>query len=353
MTTTMDRYEANWEVVANGWRAHVQGAAQPVPSVLDAIKAARAETHDLSDQLLPAFTVVDRSGEPVGRVHDGDAVICFNFRGDRTIELSRAFTEGGEFRGFDRGEVPDVFYAGMTLYDGDTNIPANRLVEPEVLSDTVSEVLCARGVTQFTCAETQKFGHVTYFWNGNRSERFDPSLELYEEVPSDQVPFDQRPWMKSGETCDAVLGALDTGRYRFLRTNFAGGDMVGHTGVFDSAVLAVEAVDLAIGRIDSRVRELGGCLVVTADHGNAEDMIERKGDGSPVFRSDGSPYWKTAHSVNPVRFLVRDYGSARFRLRDNLPEAGLANVAATLLNLLGFEAPEMYEDTLVEPVSRQ
>jgi 2,3-bisphosphoglycerate-independent phosphoglycerate mutase len=318
---------------------------------LDAVKAARADAPDLSDQLLPAFTVVDASGEPVGPVRDGDAVICFNFRGDRTIELSRAFTEGDEFSGFDRGKVPDVFYAGMTLYDGDTNIPANRLVEPEVVSDTVSEILCARGVMQFACAETQKFGHVTYFWNGNRSERFDESLERYEEVPSDRVPFDQRPWMKSAETCDAVLRALDGGRYQFLRTNFASGDMVGHTGDFDAAVVAVEAVDLAIGRIDSRVRELGGCLVVTADHGNAEEMIERKGDGSPVYRPDGSPYWKTSHTTNPILFLVRNYGPGRFRLRDDLPEAGLANVAATLLDLLGIEAPRIYEDSMVEHVS--
>ena len=165
MVTTMDRYEANWAVVQHGWEAHVLGTARPVTSALAAIAATRLENPTVSDQLIPAFTVV-RDGKPIGPIVDGDSVVLFNFRGDRAIELARAFTEGDEFAGFDRKRVPEVFFAGLTLYDGDTNMPAVRLVEPEEVVGTVSERLASVGVRQFACAETQKFGHVTYFWNG-------------------------------------------------------------------------------------------------------------------------------------------------------------------------------------------
>jgi 2,3-bisphosphoglycerate-independent phosphoglycerate mutase len=313
-----------------------------------AISTLRAENPGISDQLLPAFTVVS-DGEPVGRVRDGNAVVLFNFRGDRSIELARAFTEADEFKGFDRGTVPNVLFAGMTLYDGDTNLPERRLVEPETVPDTVSEYLARTGVTQWACAETQKYGHVTYFWNGNCSDKFDERTETYLEIPSDQVQFDQRPWMKSAETADAVIKAVQAGSHQFLRANFAGGDMVGHTGAFIPTVIAVEAVDLAIGRIWKEVERAGGCLVVTADHGNAEDMVQRDKQGQPLRGDDGAPRWKTSHSVNPVPFFVADHTGRAIALRQDLPDAGLANVAATVVELLGYEAPTNYEDSLIAP----
>jgi 2,3-bisphosphoglycerate-independent phosphoglycerate mutase len=347
MVTTMDRYEANWSVVEAGWRAHVQGTAAPFASALEAIEAARRDHAGISDQYITPFTVVDGDGRPLGPVRDGDVVIVYNFRGDRAQEICRAFTQGTGFVHFERGEVPDVLLLGMVQYDGDLGIPEHFLVQPDTLEGTISERLVGAGVPQFACAETQKFGHVTYFWNGNRASKFDEALETYMEIPSDRVPFDQRPWMKSAETADALIEALATSRFRFLRANFAGGDMVGHTGSLDAAVVALEAIDLAVGRVWQAVRRARGCLLVTADHGNADEMVERDADGSPLQR-EGAPRWKTSHSLNPVRFVVWEDGARRFRLRDGLNAAGLANVAPTVLELLGFEAPADYEPSLIE-----
>jgi 2,3-bisphosphoglycerate-independent phosphoglycerate mutase len=347
MVTTMDRYEADWRIVERGWQAHVLGTARPFPSALEAIEQLRKETPGISDQLLSPYTVVDENGEPVGRIQDGDCVVFFNFRGDRAIELSWAFTAGPDFAGFDRKRVPDVLFAGMTLYDGDTDTPKLRLVEPEPVPDTISEYLARTGVTQWAGAETQKFGHVTYFWNGNRSEKFDPSSETYVEIPSDQVPFNERPWMKSAQTADAIIGAIHSGDYQFIRANFPGGDMVGHTGDFEAAVIAMEAVDLAIDRIRREVQAARGTLVITADHGNAEDMVERDKKGEPVFLADGSPRWKTAHSTNPIPLIIADYAGRDIAFRADVPKGGLANVASTLIELLGYEAPAEYEPTLL------
>src|SRR5690606_9337344 len=195
--------------------------------------------------------------------------------------------------------------------------------------------------------ETQKFGHITYFWNGNRSSKFDEQLETYVEIPSDLVPFDERPWMKSAETADAAIEAVRSGEFGFIRCNFAGGDMVGHTADLAATRLAVESVDLAIGRIAAAVQAHHGCLVVTADHGNADDKAERNPDGTPRRKPDGAVVGRTAHSLNPVPFLVESYGTELPELRSDLPDAGLANVGATLLRLLGLPAPDDYEPGLL------
>lgn len=301
-----------------------------------------------SDQLLPAFTVVDESQQPVGAIIDGDAVVVFNFRGDRAIELSQAFEAGPEFDEFDRERVPEVYFAGMALYDGDTNTPASYLVGPESVDMTVSEIIAESGIAQWAGAETQKFGHITYFWNGNRSSKFDQDLETYVEIPSDLVPFNERPWMKSAETADAAIDAIRSGEYGFVRMNLAGGDMVGHTADLAATRIAVESVDLAIGRIAAAVAAASGCLVVTADHGNADDKAERDSDGEPIIRENGEPELRTAHSLNPVIFAVHDEAGSPIHLRNDLPDAGLANVAATVLQLLGVEIPSDYEPSLLD-----
>jgi 2,3-bisphosphoglycerate-independent phosphoglycerate mutase len=346
MVTTMDRYGANWGIVEAGWNAHVLGSARPFESAAAAITTYRDETPGISDQVLPAFTVVE-DGSPVGRIVSGDAVIVFNFRGDRAIEISEALCGGAEFEHFDRGPRPDISFASMTCYDLERGFPEHYLVHAERVDGTVSEYLAASGVSQFACAETQKFGHVTYFWNGNRAEKFDAASETYLEIPSDQVPFQTAPAMKSAETADAVVVAIESGRYDFIRTNFAGGDMVGHTADLQATRKALEAIDAAIGRIAQATEEARGCLVVTADHGNAEDMAERDTDGLPLVGADGRVRMKTAHSVNPVILLVHDFAGRSFTFRDDLPDAGLANVAATLVELLGFVPPKDFEPSLL------
>lgn len=348
MVTTMDRYEADWSVVERGYNAHVHGIGRGFGSAREAIETARREHPEKNDQFLPTFVIVDQAGQPVGKMADGDAVVLFNFRGDRAIEISRAFENGPEFDQFDRGRQPQVDYAGMMLYDGDLMIPRRYLVSPPEVQQTISEYLASNGVTQFACAETQKFGHVTYFWNGNRSGKFNEDLEEYLEIPSDRVPFEQRPWMKTAETADAVIQAIRGGRFRFIRANFAAGDMVGHTGDLAAAVLAMGAVDLSIGRILPAIEAARGTLVITADHGNLDDMAERDKKGRPVVDDHGRVKPRTSHTLNPVPFIVADFAGRTLALRPDLPSAGLGNVAATLLELLGFEPPADFDPSLLE-----
>ena len=348
MTTTMDRYEADWAMVERGWNAQVHGIGRGFASARSAIETYRRETPGIADQFLPAFVVCGADGKPLGPVQDGDAVIFFNFRGDRGLEVSQAFEAGPGFARFDRGRVPRVLYAGMMLYDGDLQIPHHFLVSAPEVKHPVSEYLAHARVRQLACSETQKFGHVTYFWNGNRSGKFDEASEEYIEIASDRVPFDQAPWMKSAETAQTVLEAIRGGTYPFIRVNFAAGDMVGHTGNLDASLTAVEEVDRAVGRIVPEVLARKGCLIVTADHGNAEDMVQRDSSQRPLLGVDGKPQPRTSHSLNPVPFFLLEGDGRTLGLRDDLPQAGLANVAATLLELLGYQPPEEYEPSLLK-----
>jgi len=336
MVTTMDRYNANWGVVEQGWKAHVLGQARAFASATEAIETYYREDPAITDQYLDSFVVVE-GGKPVGPIQDGDAVIFFNFRGDRAIEISRAFEEPG-LREFDRVRVPEVFYAGMMQYDGDALIPKHFLVEPPAIDRTIGQYLCASGMTSFAVSETQKFGHVTYFWNGNNSGYINEGLEKYVEIPSDRVRFDERPWMKAAEITDATIEAIESGRYRFIRLNYPNGDMVGHTGVVPAIRIAVEAVDLGLHRLTPAVRASRGVLVVTADHGNADCMFtKKKGRREPMV----------AHTLNPVPFIIKDFsGANRIAMRE-VASPGLSNVAATLLNLLGFEKPADYDESLI------
>ncbi len=344
MNITMDRYEANWNMVDKGWHTHVLGEGPQYDSAAAAIEALRAEFPGTIDQDLPAF-VIGSGGVPVGTINDGDAVVFFNFRGDRSIEITRAF-EDADFDKFDRLRVPKVTYAGMLQYDGDLKLPNRFLVDPPAILDTMGEWFAKAGITQFACSETQKFGHVTYFWNGNRSNKFDG--ETYQEVPSDVVPFEQRPWMKAAEIADAMIAALQSGQYKTLRCNFANGDMVGHTGSFRAATMAIEAVDLELARILPVIDALGGVALITADHGNADEMYEiDKKSKQPAKNADGSFKAKTAHTLNPVPFILYDNvsgGKLGLKASDT---AGLSNIAATIANLLGFEKHAKWDDSLL------
>ncbi|KAB2888776.1 MAG: 2,3-bisphosphoglycerate-independent phosphoglycerate mutase [Desulfobulbaceae bacterium] len=336
MVTTMDRYNANWQVVENGWKAHVLGVGRPFASAAEAVRTYYAEDPAMTDQYMDSFVVADGKG-PVGTIADGDAVIFFNFRGDRAIEISRAFEED-DFAEFDRVRRPDVLYAGMMQYDGDALIPKKYLVEPPAIDRTLGEYLCAAGVTSYAISETQKFGHVTYFWNGNKSGYIDEKLETYEEVPSDRITFDLKPWMKAGEITDRVIAAVAGGSYKFIRLNLANGDMVGHTGIEQAIRIAVETVDLCLKRILAAVEKAGGIALVTADHGNADCMwTEKKGKRAAMV----------AHTLNPVPCIIKDFSGSNTFVASGCEAPGLANVAATVCNLLGFEAPAIYEPSLV------
>ena len=345
MKITMDRYEADWPMVERGYRTHVWGIGRAFRSADEAVRTMYAEAdaagRTTGDQYLDEFVVVDDRG-PVGTITDGDAVVLFNFRGDRAIEISQAF-EDAEFDDFDRSgpggvPAPRVAYAGMLQYDGDALVPKAYLVAPPVIDRTISEYLCAEGVRSFAVSETQKFGHVTYFWNGNRSGFIDPALETYVEIRSDNVEFDTTPAMKVREITDEVIDLLRSGEYRFGRLNFPSGDMVGHTGNLEATVEAMRIIDECTARLMEVIDELGGILVYTADHGNADVMFTDE---------DGVRMPKTSHTLNPVPFAIHDPNhDGEYHMAD-LPGAGLANVAATLLELLGFVPPADYEPSLI------
>ena len=332
MVVTMDRYEANWGMVEAGWRTHVQGIGRQFASAKEAIETYRAETGCI-DQDLPAF-VVARNGQPVAKIANGDSVVLFNFRGDRAQEISLAF-DRKDFDKFDRGDYTGVKFAGMLQYDGDLNIPENYLVQPPVIQNTLTEVLCEAGIREFACSETQKYGHVTYFWNGNRSGKVSEALEDYLEIPSDVIPFEQAPAMKSKEITEAMLTAMRSGKYQFLRCNYPNGDMVGHTGVMDAVVYAMECVDAGVKAIVEEAQKLGYTVLITADHGNADQMTETKKGKTSV---------RTAHSLNPVPFIICDKDNDWKVLEG---EYGLANVAPTVVKMMGLTAPACWEASIV------
>ncbi len=341
MRITMDRYGADWDMVARGYATHTHGVGRPFTSASEAVTTLYAEADEAGastgDQYLGEFVVVDADHVPVGTMRDGDAVVLFNFRGDRSIEISRAYEEP-DFAEFDRGTAPNVLFAGMLQYDGDALVPKRYLVNPPKIDRTISEYLCAQGVRSFAISETQKFGHVTYFWNGNRSGYIDEALETYVKIESDRVEFDQTPAMKVREITAETIDLLRSGEYRFGRLNFPSGDMVGHTGNLPATIQAMNVIDECMRQLVEVITEVDGVLVYTADHGNADEMFtESNGVRSP----------KTSHTLNPVPFAIFDPNyDAEYHMA-NTPGAGLGNVAATLLNLLGFEPPEDYLPSLI------
>ena len=350
MKITMDRYEANWAMVEAGWKTHVLGEGRQFASAAEAVKTYREEYHVI-DQDLPPF-VIAKDGQPVGTVQDGDSVIFFNFRGDRSIEISKTFdAPAGAFDKFDRVRVPDVLYAGMLEYDGDLHIPHRFLVNPPEITNTMSEYLAGSGVRQFAISETQKYGHVTYFWNGNKSGKFSEELETYVEIPSDVVPFEQRPWMKCAEITDRLIDELRRGEYKYYRVNFPNGDMVGHTGSLLATRCSMEALDIQLARILQVVDELGGVALITADHGNADEMYELgKKTGLPKAGKDGHFKAKTSHTLNPVPCILYDNTDAKnhYTVKEDKGQFGLSDVAATMVNLMGYEAPEMWDPSIIE-----
>ena len=348
MKITMDRYEANWAMVDLGWKTHVLGEGRQFCCAAKAVETYRNE-YKVIDQDLPPFVIAE-DGQPVGTINDGDSVIFYNFRGDRSIEISKAFEGGADFDKFDRVRVPSVVYAGMLEYDGDLHIPSKYLVNPPEITNTLGEYLTNTGISQLAISETQKYGHVTYFWNGNKSGKFSEELETYIEIPSDVVPFEQRPWMKCAEITDELIKCLESGKYAYLRVNFPNGDMVGHTGNLQATRCSMEALDLQLKRIIDVVDKLHGVALITADHGNADEMYEMdKKTKQPKPEKDGSFKSKTSHTLNPVPCIIYDnFYSENYTVKADNGQFGLANVAATMVNLLGYEAPEVWNESIIE-----
>ena len=347
MFITMDRYNADWPMVQRGWYAHVLGEGRQFESATKAIETYRTEQAGLLDQDMHEF-VIAKDGKPVGTVEDGDSVILYNFRGDRALEITSAFESGADFPHFDRKRVPACEYAGMMEYDGDAHVPHQYLVNPPTIDRTMGEYLTKTGVKLLAISETQKYGHVTYFFNGNKSGKFDEKLEDYVEVPSDTVPFEQRPWMKCAEITDKVIEAIKSGKYDHIRLNYPNGDMVGHTGVFNAVCCSMEGMDLQLGRLKAAIEEAGGILCLTADHGNSDDMYEHAKDGSVKMDKNGEPKAKTSHSLNPVPGIIYDPEYKGEYDQSKLNEGlGISSWPATLIQLMGYKEPSDYDKSLI------
>ena len=335
MVCVADRYENDWSVVARGWDMMVNGEANYYfKDATEAINMLRRIDPKVQDQNLPPFVIVDGADNPIGKIQKGDALIYFDFRADRAIEIAQAFTYY-DFPYFNRGSYSpdDVYFVGMTEYNSDTHVPEHRLVEPVWIDETLSRFLGERDISQLAVSETVKFGHVTYYFNGNSYDK--APHEEFVEVESYTEPFETRPWMKSAEITDEVIKRL--GDYRFIRVNYPGGDMVGHTADMEATVTAMEAIDLSLKRIYAKVKELGGVMIVLSDHGNAEELLDE----------NGQP--KTSHTTNKVPCIICDDTENRQRYRlANLHEPGLANVAATVAMLLGRDDyPEQWSLPLI------
>ena len=343
---TMDRYNADWPMVQRGWNVHVKGIGREFESAATAIETLRAETPGVIDQDLKEF-VITRDGRPVGPIIDGDSVVLFNFRGDRAMEIARAFDEP-DLDTFDRGPIPDVKFAGIMQYDADLKIPKRFLVSPPSIDSVMGEYLANADVRQLAVSETQKYGHVTYFFNGNRSGKFNEATEDYVEITSDLLPFEQRPWMKGGEITDVMLDSIRKNKHNFIRANYPNGDMVGHTGDLLAVEISVEAVDLCVGRLVKAIEAANGILIVTADHGNADEMYEVGKNGQLKLDADGNPKSKTSHTLNPVPCYIYDpSGTAKIRLAEK-QNLGVSSLAATAISCLGFVPPEDYDPSIVE-----
>ncbi|MCL2037543.1 2,3-bisphosphoglycerate-independent phosphoglycerate mutase [Candidatus Saccharibacteria bacterium] len=355
MQITMDRYEANWPMVERGWtlmtRSVDSKTGQPAsifPSAHAAVEKYYGENPDTTDQDIPPFVVADSNGQ----IKPDDSVILFNFRGDRAIEISQAFEGGPNFDKFDRGvgfENGVKNFAGLLEYDSEKRIPKSFLVSPPVFTHTLGEEVAKAGLRQLAISETQKIGHVTYFFNGNRAAPFNPELEDYVEIPSDRVSFDTEPAMKSVEIADKLIELLKEKKYQFVRVNFPNPDMVGHTGNYDATVKAIEAVDTALARILPVIDEVQGMAIITGDHGNAEEMYELNDDGSAKLDKNGQPVVKTAHTTNRVPAIFYDNTpfAQQYQVRDN-DDLGLANFASTIAELLGIPSRPEWLKSIIE-----
>ncbi len=333
ISTVMGRYYAmdrdkRWERVKRAYDAMVLGVGLKAKSALEAVENAyeRGET----DEFVQPTVIVDDEGKPLGTITDGDAIIFFNFRSDRAREITRAFIFD-DFSGFVREKHPKVFYVCMTEYD--EMFPVPEAFPPERMKHILAEVLAEHHLKQLHIAETEKYAHVTFFFNGGEETPFPGEDRIL--IPSPKVPtYDLQPEMSAFPVTNAVVEKIKADIYDVIILNFANADMVGHTGILPAAIKALEAVDKCTGRIFDAIREKHGVLILTADHGNAEQMI---------YYDTGKPH--TAHTTDPVPFtIVSDLGK-EVKLRSG---GILADIAPTMLEILDIEKPkEMTGRTLI------
>jgi 2,3-bisphosphoglycerate-independent phosphoglycerate mutase len=323
----MDR-DKRWERVQRGYDLLTLGVGTETKDPLETMR--RFYAQGVTDEFMEPISVVDANGSHRGRVEDGDALIFFNFRADRMRQIVTAFRDA-DFSGFTRGTHPSARLITMNQYHEQFHLPV--LYPPEAIRNNLGEVLSRAGLTQLRIAETEKYAHVTFFFNGGSDTHFDGEDRIL--VPSPKVAtYDLQPAMSVYELTDRVVEAIDSKKYDVIIMNIANPDMVGHTGVMEAAVQAVHDTDVAVDRILNATERVDGVALITADHGNAELMFDE---------ATGQPH--TAHTTNPVPLILFDAKKRFGALRSG---GVLSNVAPTILTILGIEKPaEMTADSLV------
>jgi 2,3-bisphosphoglycerate-independent phosphoglycerate mutase len=324
----MDR-DSRWERVQRAFECLRLGKGHRAASAAEAV--ANSYAKNVTDEFIEPANIVDADQEPIATIDDGDAVIFFNFRGDRTREITRAFVED-EFKGFERKTKPDVYFVCMTEYDATIPAPVAFPKAPK-MKNIAAAYFSELGLKQFRCAETEKYAHVTFFFNDYTEEPF-PG-EDRQIVPSPRVrTYDLKPEMSAHEVAAVVLERLDLKKYDVVVVNFANPDMVGHTGVVDAAIKAAQVVDECVGKVLDKVKELGGAALITADHGNFEQMYDTQ---------NNLPH--TAHTVGDVPLIVFDEKNKNRKLRSG---GRLADVMPTLLEMMELpKPPEMTGESLL------
>ncbi|HEX7622240.1 MAG TPA: 2,3-bisphosphoglycerate-independent phosphoglycerate mutase, partial [Anaeromyxobacteraceae bacterium] len=319
----MDR-DKRWDRVALAYASLVKGEGYRSPAPVQAVEEAYGRGEN--DEFVKPTVVVDGTGEPRGRVRDGDVIVFFNFRADRARELTRAFTQEG-FTDFDPKPRPRLsYYACMTEYDETFGLPV--AYGPDQPTRIFPEIVAEAGIAQLRCAETEKYAHVTFFFNGGREAQYPGEDRVLVPSPRDVKTYDLKPEMSAREVTDRLVQAIDSRKYGFILVNFANPDMVGHTGILAAAIQAVKVVDECVGRLWKAARAAHMAMLVTSDHGNCEMMVD------PVT---GQPH--TAHTLGPVPFILADPDMKGAKLR---AEGVLADVAPTALQVMGLpQPPEM------------
>ncbi len=330
----MDRYQSQTEMLTKAFEVCVEGKAPVVKDWRAYLQEFYRNNPNLSDEQVPPVIV-----DPDNLIKNGEAVLLLNYRGDRAVETARMFDNGDYLSKAQFAKVKDCYFAGILQYDAELNLPKNYLCEPPVINHTLTAWLCEHGVRQYTVTETVKFGHMTYFFNGNKSAPLDPKLETWLEIPSDKLNnlYDKAPKMKAVEITDKLIENIASGNFDFLKCNLPNPDMVGHTGNFDAAVTACQTVDDCVGRLYDVCQKNNVNLIITADHGNAEEMADENGK------------IKTSHTNNLVPCVICPFAVSGAKLADTTDgKFGLTNLAATVCDLLGIPADTHFNPSMIK-----
>jgi 2,3-bisphosphoglycerate-independent phosphoglycerate mutase len=322
----MDR-DKRWERVSQAYNAIVNGEGEKAISAVSAIEESYQK--EVFDEFVKPTVITNKNGEPVAKLENGDSVIFFNFRPDRAREITRSIVDK-DFDGFETQKL-DTYFVCMTPYD-ETMPNVDVAYRKEELKNTFGEYISNKGLKQLRIAETEKYAHVTFFFNGGKEEQYIGEDRIL--VPSPKVEtYDLKPEMSAYEVTDKVVEAIKSEKYDSIILNFANPDMVGHTGSVDAAIKALEAIDECVGNVVEAINEVNGVLLITADHGNCEQMVDYK---------TGEP--QTAHTTNPVPLAI-----VGLPVNKKIKEGRLADLAPTMLDLMGLEKPdEMTGESLLE-----